>query len=205
MRAAAAQQRPHAGFELRQVEGLGEVVVGAEIQAAHAVGQRVERGEHQHRHGGLAGPQAAQHLQAVDARQADVQDRQVVDAQRQGPVGLLTVVGDVHRVSGLHQRAAQGVGKDQVVLGKQDSHRHACRRKGRGRCPADRATLGGGGLRGHRLAPHSTDADRSRSCPDPDLFSRPREPTAPGCWRAGPRPQASPTTSCCSTRAACWV
>ena len=74
-------------------EELAEFVVapGAETDDRSAVG-------------GQMPAQSAQHLQAVDARQADVQDRQIVDAQRQGPVGLLTVVGDVHRVSGLHQR-----------------------------------------------------------------------------------------------------
>jgi hypothetical protein len=36
--------------QLARLEGLGQVVVGAEFQADHAVHQLAARGEHQHRH-----------------------------------------------------------------------------------------------------------------------------------------------------------
>ena len=60
----AAQQGLHAGQQFARLEGLGQVVVGARIQAAHAVVHAVQAGENQHRHARIGGAQAAQHFQA---------------------------------------------------------------------------------------------------------------------------------------------
>ena len=45
---AAAQQRLDPGFQLRQFERFGEVVIGAQVQAMHAVFHITACGEHQH-------------------------------------------------------------------------------------------------------------------------------------------------------------
>ena len=119
---AAPQQGPHPGLQFGQIEGLGQVVVGALVQPAHAVGQGVERGEHQHRHLQLALTQPAQHLQAAQARQADVQDDQVVGLHHQRIVGLLSGVHRVHGIGRLHQRAAECVGQHLVVFDQEDAH-----------------------------------------------------------------------------------
>ena len=59
-------------------EGLGQVVVGAHLQADDAVGLVVARGEHQHRRGlVLADAQLAAEQQAVVAGHHDVEDDQV--------------------------------------------------------------------------------------------------------------------------------
>ncbi|MNT32330.1 hypothetical protein D3C72_1682030 [compost metagenome] len=84
---AAAHQRAHAGFQLGQREGLGHVVVGAQIQALDAFVDAVGRGQDQHRQHRAAGAQALEHLQAGHARQSQVQDQQVEGLGRQGRVG----------------------------------------------------------------------------------------------------------------------
>ena len=51
--ALPAQQRVDAGDQLPAVEGLGQVIVGAGIQALHPVQKIGLRGEHQNRHGAV--------------------------------------------------------------------------------------------------------------------------------------------------------
>jgi len=46
-RAAAAEERPHAGEELGELERLGEVVVGAQVEPEHPIGDRGPSGEQQ--------------------------------------------------------------------------------------------------------------------------------------------------------------
>jgi hypothetical protein len=78
--ATAAQDGADARQQLARLEGLGQVVVGAELQADDPVHRVALGGEHQHRH--LAGvarqrAHAAAHFQAVDVRQHQVQHHQV--------------------------------------------------------------------------------------------------------------------------------
>src|SRR5690349_15381601 len=48
-RPSAARERGDARDELRRREGLGEVIVGADGEAVHAIGHRIARSEHEHR------------------------------------------------------------------------------------------------------------------------------------------------------------
>ena len=80
---AAADQRAHARLELGQVERLGHVVVGAEVEALDPLLERVARGEDQHRHARAPVAQAPQHRQAVELGQRDVEHHQVVAACRE--------------------------------------------------------------------------------------------------------------------------
>ena len=73
----APQEGLDAAHQLAQAERLGQVVVGAELQADDLVDLVVARGEQEDRRLGAVGAQAAQHLEAVDARQADIEDDQV--------------------------------------------------------------------------------------------------------------------------------
>jgi hypothetical protein len=71
---ATARQRANARLQLLQREGLGHVVVGPEVQALHALLDRVGRRQDEHRQVGVgaavAGAQPAQDLQAAQLRQA---------------------------------------------------------------------------------------------------------------------------------------
>ena len=68
----AAEDRLDPSRELARRERLGDVVVGAELEPRDAIGLLVARGEHDDRHL-RAGADPAADLEAVDARQADVE------------------------------------------------------------------------------------------------------------------------------------
>jgi hypothetical protein len=59
-----------------RLEGLDQVVVGAELQAEHAIHEFAARGEHQHRHAGAQTEPLAD-LQAVAARLHQVEHHRV--------------------------------------------------------------------------------------------------------------------------------
>ena len=73
----AAQQRLDPAHQLAQAERLGQVVVGAELEADDLVDLVVARGQDEDRHLGAGRAQAAQDLEPVDARQADVEHDEV--------------------------------------------------------------------------------------------------------------------------------
>ena len=77
---APAQQRLHPGLQLAHAEGLGEVVVAADLQTDDLVEFGVPRREEQHGHVAF-GAQAAAHLVAVDAGEHHVEHDQVERAR----------------------------------------------------------------------------------------------------------------------------
>ena len=88
----APGERPQPRGQLGERERLGHVVVGAAVEAAHAVLDRVARREHQHGHPVRLRAQAPAGLDAVHPRQHHVEHDGVVldrpDAgQRLVPVG----------------------------------------------------------------------------------------------------------------------
>src|SRR3954453_4325335 len=114
-RRPAAQQRAQAREQLLALERLDEVVVGAGVEALDARLDRVARGEHEDRH--IVGrAQAPRDLDAVDLRQAEIEDHEV------GMVGgglverCLPVARDPHVVAVQAQRALQDLGDLVVVL-----------------------------------------------------------------------------------------
>ena len=119
-RRAPAQQRPDPGQQLLALEGLDQVVVGAAVEAVDAVLGLGAGGQHQDRHVAV-GAQPAADLDAVEARQAEVEDDQVGD-EAGGDVERLDPVGrGADLVALVAQRAAQDVGDLGVVLDEQDA------------------------------------------------------------------------------------
>ena len=121
-RLAAADQRAQARLELGQIEGLGEVVVGAEVEALDALVEGVVGGEHQHRHARAAVAQPAQHFEAAELGQPQVEDHHVVGLGRQHVVGFAPVVHAIHGVIGLAQGPGEAVGQHRVVFNDEDAH-----------------------------------------------------------------------------------
>ncbi len=118
-RCAAPQHGAQAGQQFARVERLGQVVVGAQLQADHAVGGIAPRGEHDDRHGaGCA--QAGADLEAVAVRQHQVEDDRVrLQAALVGQ-GLAHGVAAADLVAVLRQVLRQHRAQTLVVVDQQD-------------------------------------------------------------------------------------
>ena len=89
---------------------------------AHAIIDAVLRGQHQHGYRRLPAAQATQHLDAGQARQAEVQNQQVVRLPQEGGIGIQAVVDMIHGIAVLAQRSAQPVGNQGIVFNEENSH-----------------------------------------------------------------------------------
>jgi hypothetical protein len=119
---SASRERTHARLEFLQREGLGHEIVGAEVEALHALVDAVGRGEDQHRQRGAARAQLAQHLESVQARQAEIEDQQVEFVRGEGGVRLGAARDLVDGIARSAERAQQAVREDLVVFGDQNAH-----------------------------------------------------------------------------------
>src|SRR5687767_9780119 len=120
-----AQERLDPAQQLAQAERLGQVVVGAQLQADDLVDLLVAGGEHEHRGFRARGAQPAEDLEAVHARQADVEQDQV----RGGPGGdlqaLLTGAGEGHLVALLLEGVLDSARNGVLILDDQDRGGHS--------------------------------------------------------------------------------
>ena len=82
-----AGQGPDARQQLREREGLGEIVVGAGVEPGHAVVERAQGRQHQHRRLDAARPEQPQDLHAIEVREHAVEQDDLV----------LTVAGERQR------------------------------------------------------------------------------------------------------------
>jgi hypothetical protein len=131
--AGAAQHGADAAAQLGQAERLGDVVVGAGLEALHRVGLAVERGEHDDRDHVALGAQLARDVVARRPRpQRDVEQHHVEAVLRRVRERLLAVGhrGDV--VALARERALDQRAEVRLVVDDQDLEgaRHAP--KGRG-------------------------------------------------------------------------
>ena len=118
----AAQERAQPGEQLAQREGLDQVVVGARVEAGHAVVDRVARGEHQDRRtvAGLA--HAPADLEAVDVRHGDVKHDGIELLGRETVERLAAILGERHVIALEGQRALHRRSQRRLVVDHQDSH-----------------------------------------------------------------------------------
>src|SRR5919199_2734675 len=123
---AAAQDRAQTAHELGDRERLRHVVVGAGLEAEHAVDLRVHRRQDQDRDVALAA-QAAADLDPGEAGEADVEDEDVVALRPRRLQGGLAVAEGVDLEAGGTQRVADGVGDRRLVVDDQDSVAHVAR------------------------------------------------------------------------------
>ena len=75
-RVGAAQDRAHAGDQLLGAERLDNVVVGAKLEAGDPIGLVTAGGQDHDRHARVAADRT-DHVESVDARQAEVEDERV--------------------------------------------------------------------------------------------------------------------------------
>ncbi len=111
---AAPIQRAQARYQLVEGEGLDQVIVGAEIEAAHAVLGLVVGGQNQHVTILAVAAQAGQYGQAVDLRQHQVENHRVVLVQRDVRKRLFSIEclvdGEALLLQAGRQRALQPLG-----------------------------------------------------------------------------------------------
>jgi len=130
-RGATAQQRPHPRKEFLDGERFAEVVVGTVVEGDDPVADRVPPGDHQDRHGGPGGTDAARGGEPVQLRHGDVHQHEV------GCGGVVRYADQadqiedgtpVSREDGLvpleSEQPTEPFAYVHVVVGKQDLPRH---------------------------------------------------------------------------------
>ncbi len=118
----AAQQRSHAREQFFHVEGLGEVVVGARVDAGHFLVPEVAGGEQQHRCGNAGSTPALENGEAIDHRQAQVQYDGVIRLHAAQVQGLFTVGCCVHGIACVHHGLREVGAQVRLVLDNQYAH-----------------------------------------------------------------------------------
>src|ERR1700683_45258 len=119
-----AQQRTHARQYFFEVERLGDVIVGAGVEALYLVAPAVARRENEHRHGATGAPPAFQHRDAVHLRQPDIEDDRVVGFALAEVMPLLAVESAVDHVTGLGQRGRELPVEIGIVLDNKKAQRN---------------------------------------------------------------------------------
>ena len=119
MRRSTARSR---ASKLGHGEGLGQIIVGAGVQAADAVGFLAARRQHDDGHiaGFLAAAQAAADLDAGKLRQHPVQHHQIGLFLGRDQKRLLAIAGFQHPVALALQIVAQQRDQGAFVFGNQD-------------------------------------------------------------------------------------
>jgi hypothetical protein len=89
------------------MERLGDIIVGAGVEAVHLVAPAIARGQDQHRHHASAAAPGFQHRDAVHLRQADIEDDGVVRLALAEVMAFLAVERPVDGIAGVRQRAGE--------------------------------------------------------------------------------------------------
>ena len=191
----AAQQGADPGDEDRERERLGEEVVGAGVERLGLVELAVLGREDEDRrpHAGIA--QVGAHLEAVAARQHQVEDDEVVATLERQPTPFQPVGGDLDGEPLGAQPALDGAGDLAVVLDEQ--HLHAASSVDSLAWPAERQLNGtaDGALRYVRTSPARADDAQRRRIHDISHRSQGRRMTSAGgavlpepalLWTPGP-------------------
>ena len=123
-RGAPAQDRAQPRQQLARAEGLGEVIVGAELESDDAIGLLAARGEHQDREIG-SGPHAATHLEAIEIGEHHVEDQGVDPAARGAREPARAVATRRHLETRRAEILGEHRGEALVVFDDQDALGHA--------------------------------------------------------------------------------
>jgi hypothetical protein len=115
-------ESPDPQHQFAQLEGLGEVVVGPELEPGGLVVEPVGRGEHQDRHAAARRHDAPGHLVARGAGDVTVEHRQVIGVQPQHLERRVAVAGDVRGDRLEPQPVADRLRHERFVLHHQHSH-----------------------------------------------------------------------------------
>src|SRR5690606_36011972 len=180
---AAADERLEPGQQLGEGERLGEVVVAAALEAAHAVVQGALRAEDEERRRHPAPAEVLDEREAVAPRQHEVHHGSVVGLVQGEGEGLVAVGGVVHGVAGLAEALADELGDGAVVFDDEEAHGGA---RGEGPEPA-RPRRGFPPPRGAPTPPPpSGGRDDAAAASPPSARSRPGNTAPRGCGGSSP-------------------
>ena len=118
----APHHRTNARRELRETEGLRQVVVGARVETPHPILGGLASREHEHRSPALRFPEAMTHLEPVHTRQHDVQHDRVVIVLGSEPQPVRAVERHVDRVPLLPETTLEQGRHPGLVLDHQHPH-----------------------------------------------------------------------------------
>ena len=117
-----AQQRAQPRQQFFGIEGLGQIIVGARVEAGHLVAPAVAGGQDQHGKS-LAGlAPFLQHGDAVHLGQAQIQDHRIVRFGIAQEIAFLAIQGAVDHIAGIAQRLFQKALQILVILHQKNTH-----------------------------------------------------------------------------------
>ncbi len=120
--AAPPEQRADPGEQLVKAERLREVVIGAAVEPAHDVLDRIARRQHQDRRVASLAPEFLRHLKPGLLREHDVEQDHVVLVDVGQHRGFRAVGGDVHDVTFLLESLLDEAGNLPVVFHQENFH-----------------------------------------------------------------------------------
>ena len=115
-------QGADAGQDFLHVEGLGDVVVGAGVEARHLVAPAIAGGKDEDRHLAPGAPPFLENADAIHDGKADVEDDGIVRLGVAEKVAFLAVLGRVDRIAGVGECGHQLPVQVRVILNHQQSH-----------------------------------------------------------------------------------
>ncbi len=122
MAGGAAQQRAQPRQHFLHVEGFGDVIVGAGVEALHFVAPAIARRQNEHRHGAAVLAPGLEDGNAVAFGQADVEHDRVIGLGVAEKPAFLAVESAVDRVARRLQRRYDLPVEIAIVFDNQQAH-----------------------------------------------------------------------------------
>src|SRR4029077_12153387 len=117
------RERLDSRHQLGKGEGLGQVVVGADVESRDPLLERATRGKNQHRGLISARPQFAEQIDTVLAGQLEIENDQVERAVSDYWLRGLRALGRFDRKAFFTEPSLDGIGQAGLVLDQQDTER----------------------------------------------------------------------------------
>ncbi len=119
----ASNHRTEASQKLSEIERLDQVVVGAAVKAGDPRIDGIPGGQHQDRDVGSRASNLLADLEAVEARQHDIQQDSVEVSDRGLIQRVASAPGEIDRVRLFAQALCQHLSRPRLILDQQDPHR----------------------------------------------------------------------------------
>ena len=182
----AANHGVDAGDELRERERLGQVVVGAKVEAADAIVNHVAGGQDEHRRPDAVGASRLQHRPAVELRQHQVENDGVVRHLPDLEERLFAVLGEIDGELPLPRAPVEASARGRARLRRPEASPVAPRSQFSARSAGRRTR------RSHRRPTRCRHGLASRTS-GRARESRRCRPATPGCRRRPARPEGCAT------------